>query len=265
MAGLQDKLARSELSTSDQSKMEIPDTRANARKRKPRVNIKPIAVATDEKITENVEEPRVEVETDQTKDIKESNLELLVEPTDVQEVKAGLESSDPILAAIRPVAEYESNKKQKAGFSLRGLFGRSDDQDDASLSIVGSGPASTNSDQENASLNGSFVRTLTEMGLSPNVIVDDGCVIEAANNRSSQGHEAMSRSVITRLSVPVKHFAATLSEDADLSKRTIEFATDFDQKVEKLANDREAIRTRLESETGRAYLICDAALNYGRV
>lgn len=184
----------------------------------------------------------------------------------MQEIEKGLVSSDPILAAIRPVAEYESNKKTKSGFSLRGLFGgRSDENEDASMSIASSGPnlADRKGAEETASLN--FIRTLTEMGLSPNVIVDDGCVIEATNTRSSQGHEAMSRSVIARLNVPVKHFAATLSYDPDLSQRTIDFATGFDQKVEKLKGDREAIRTRLESESGRAYLICDGALNYGRV
>jgi len=268
MAGLQDKLLRSDLSSSETSDMEIPDTRSIVREKKPRVRITPIETADDETMNAEPETEPVNIQPESPKrqaPVGNSDLELQIEPTDEQEMKTGLVSSDPILAAIRPVAAYEANKKSKSGFSLRGLFGRSDEQEDASMSIVSPGPDLASGDNNNTPNNSSFVRTLTEMGLSPNVIVDDGCVIEAANNRSAQGHEAMSRSVITRLNVPVKHFAATLSEDAELSKRTIDFATDFDQSVEGLRGDREAIRTRLESENGRAYLICDAALNYGRV
>ena len=273
MAGLQDKLQRSELSSSAEPDMEIPDTRATLRKRKSRVHIKPIESPEDDvettPVLEPVDKPSDDFEIpDENEAPSEdpSNLDLHIEPTRPEDVKPGMVSSDPILAAIRPVADYEASKKAKSGFSLRGLFGgRSDDDENASMSIAGPGPILSDNDGQRATTDRSFVLTLTEMGLSPNVIVDDGCVIEAANNRASQGHEAMSRSVINRLNVPVKHFAATLASDPDLSKRTIEFASEFDLKVENLANDREAIRTRLESENGRAYLICDAALNYGRV
>jgi hypothetical protein len=274
MAGLQDKLQRSALPSARPKELESPGARPSTRERKARVHLKPIQFSEQEQDEEEIEIPetgedngdknlsdRIGTITDE-----EKALDLHIETPDIREIKQGLVSSDPILAAIRPVAEYESNKKSKSGFSLRDLFGgRSDENDDASMSIAGSGSnlAERKRAEDNADRN--FVRALTEMGLSPNVIVDDGCVIEAANNRASQGHEAMSRSVIARLNVPVKHFAATLSSDPELSKRTIGFATDFDQKVEKLAGDREAIRTRLESEGGRAYLICDAALNYGRV
>ena len=203
----------------------------------------------------------------------EDSLELYLEPDEppAEEPK----EVDAFYDAIRPSVPREPQKKPKkekqpgSGFSLRGLFGGSGSAaPDASLSIVGAHddgldipPMTTpTSDPET-----DILAALAELGLAPNVVVDDGCIIEAANSRTASGHDAMSKIVGARLGGPVAHLSKALSLDDDLSAKTIAFATQYDQIIESLAGNREAIRTNLEGEKGRAYLLCDAALNLGRV
>jgi methyl-accepting chemotaxis protein len=273
MAELQTKLSQSNaVATIDL----VPDANASdpreyKREKRSRIHLKPLSderavvEAANKKnddtanipTSEPIDEPDVDLPDEPAiSDV----LDLHIEEPAFEDLESGSLESDPIIAAIRPVAEYENHKKEKTGFSFRGLFNRNASADEnASTDIASTSNSNTNIETPN------FVQTLSELGLSPNVIVDDGCVIEAANNRVSGGHEAMSRSVIARLKDPVRHFAHSMSSNSELSTMTIEFASAFDRSVEQLAGDREAIRTRLESEDGRAYLLSDAALNYGRV
>jgi methyl-accepting chemotaxis protein len=283
MAELQDKLIQSAASTPEIPVVDTPSAVEEARKRRrSRLHVQPIEeapepegepqnepipVKQDDIIETLTRETPELVDPDIPEPPKDDTFELQVETPDEDDLVSGSFEVDSIIDAIRPVAEYDAGKKAKTGFSLRGLFGGSSKQqdDEGSLSIASAekqqpapSPEPQNNDRE-------FLDFMSSIGLAPNVIVDDGCVIEAANNRSSKGHDEMSRCVIERLNSPVKHFAGTLSSDADLSQKTIDFATDFDRGIESLSGDREAIRSRLESESGRAYLLCDAALNYGRV
>ncbi|MBL4869958.1 MAG: hypothetical protein JKX72_03280 [Robiginitomaculum sp.] len=179
---------------------------------------------------------------------------------------------------VQRTAPIEQTHDTKQGFSFRNLFGgRKSDEIDASLSIVNTTPPKPiplTSPVTNTNLNHQHIETpdaetmiqaLGQLGLSPNAVVDDGCIIEATNTRVSAGHEAMSRSVAERLSSPVKHLAKALSLDTMLSQQAIGFASAFDQSIENISTDREGVRNHLETEQGRAYLLCDAALNYGRV
>ena len=161
-------------------------------------------------------------------------------------------------------------EEQKSGFSFKTLFGRDKTSEPpSSLDIVSSTPPKAIAPtplKENSPIDSaSMLESLILLGLTPDVIVDDGCVILAANSRASRGHDAMSRMVIERLKGPVEHMAKAIAIDTNLSSQTISFATQFDKSVEALSDDREAVRVQLESEDGRAYLLCDAALNFGQV
>lgn len=173
----------------------------------------------------------------------------------------------PLDEAVRRAAPLDAPKKQKTKPGLfSGLFGKRTNPDQSSaLDIVNtSGPEPLN--QNPPPTDDEILMTdLIRLGLSANVVVDEGCIIEATNARSTSGHAAMSRCVALRLKQPVEHLVQSLTVDDNLSDKAIIFATRFDRTIELLAGDREAIRTRLESEKGRAYLLCDAALNYGRV
>lgn len=202
-------------------------------------------------------------------------------PIDFYTEPEALAQADPLLASIRQHTQDHlitrtldtlPHKDKRPSF-FRNLFGdKSEAQADASLSIANSPtdiapavPVVTPPAQSPTHDVNNIVEELSQLGLAPNVIVDDGCIIEAANARANQGHDVMSRNIGIRLKSPVEHLYKALTLDANLSQRTINFATEFDQSIETLGKNREAIRSHLESEHGRAYLLCDAALNYGRV
>jgi len=170
------------------------------------------------------------------------------------------QSTDNILNRPGSSQADQTSASTKSKFSLRNLFGNNaDDGENASLSIA---TLFNEKDPQNAS---AIVEELSKIGFSPNAIVDDGCIIEAAATRVKHGHESMSKYVADHLKSPVEHLAKTLSKDDALSARVITFATDYNQSIESLAGRRAAVRSRLETEEGRAYLLCDAALNFGRV
>jgi len=182
-------------------------------------------------------------------------------------------------ATIRRSAPIDDERKpkSKSGGLFRNIFSKQSKNDEtSSLDVVaptpleqqpqnGSGtPPEPTAPPTIISDDDIVLADLAQLGLSANAVVDDGCIIEASNARAAHGHVAMSKCVAERLKNPVEHLVKSLAINDELSDKTIVFATRFDQTVEALSGNREAIRTKLESETGRAYLLCDAALNYGR-
>ena len=146
----------------------------------------------------------------------------------------------------RPSGDREA--KDRGKWSLKGLFGG----DDTGVDTASNRHAVSDED---------IINKLTGLGLTPAAIVDDGCIIEASNLRKVKGATAMSEAVAKRLSEPVRHLFMALETNADLKSDIRAFTAQFDARLAPIENDREGIRTRLESDSGRAYLICDAALN----
>lgn len=106
-----------------------------------------------------------------------------------------------------------------------------------------------------------LMANLTGLGLAPGAIVDDGCIIEAANARKSKGALAMSQAVSHRLAEPVTELRKAMEVDPDLKSDARAYVVLFQTRLAAVEGDREGIRTRLESDAGRAYLLCDGALN----
>ena len=52
-----------------------------------------------------------------------------------------------------------------------------------------------------------------------------------------------------------------MEENAALKSDARAYVAQFNARINAIESDREAIRTRLESDAGRAFLLCDAALN----
>ncbi len=177
------------------------------------------------------------------------------------------------IETIQRTAPHEGKGRKKPGFTLRNIFGKRGDknQDDSFSIVTQPTPIEESTIPHDEAVATSIanpddiIQALGQLGLAPNAVVDDGCIIEAANSRTSMGHEAMSRVVTHRLKGPVEHLVKALTVDPQLSQTAIEFASEFDKSIEAISGNREAIRTRLESELGRSYLLCDAALNHGRV
>jgi hypothetical protein len=144
----------------------------------------------------------------------------------------------------RPAAQ--STEESKSRWNWKGIFPTADK--------VKPDPYASVSDV-------SIIQSLTTLGLSPSAIVDDGCIIEAANLRKVKGALAMSEAITKRLGEPVRHLFQATERDASLKTDIRAFTDQFNARLSPIENDREAIRAKLESEAGRAYLLCDAALN----
>ena|GEM_PF-1115678 len=118
-------------------------------------------------------------------------------------------------------------------------------------------PVMTARDIEDANI----VNALKELGLAPSAIVDDGCIIEACNARKASGEMAMSQIVAKRLGDPVRHLYIKFEENPNLKSKARAYTAQYKIGIDAIEDDREAIRMRLESDAGRAFLLCDAALN----
>jgi len=249
--------------------------------------IEPEVIPQPEPIPEPIPEPEIQpaAKNEEQAPLKIGNdlvepdmLRQSVEPVDVNLDAPALDpnpvsqqepfpSLHPLDEAVRRSAPLDEPKKQKTKSGLfGGLFGKRPNKNEPSaLDIVGASAPEPLNQAPPPTDDEILMSELVGLGLSANVVVDEGCIIEATNARAASGHAAMSRCVVERLKQPVQHLVKSLTVDDDLSDKAIIFATNFDRTVELLAGDREAIRSRLESEKGRAYLLCDAALNYGRV
>ena len=71
----------------------------------------------------------------------------------------------------------------------------------------------------------------------------------------------MSQAVARRMGGPVRHLNRAMEENPALKTDARAYVAQFKARMDAIENNREAIRTRLESDAGRAFLLCDAALN----
>ena len=155
-------------------------------------------------------------------------------------------SEDDIPNSLRRPSGTDELSKDRNRWSLRGLFNADDGSSPPIERVV-------NDDE--------IITRLTTLGLTPAAIVDDGCIIEAANLRSSKSAMAMSEAVASRLGEPVRHLFRAIETDDDLNSDIRYFKAQFERNLEPIETDRERIRRRLESDAGRAYLLCAAALD----
>ncbi len=145
----------------------------------------------------------------------------------------------------------KKKSKEKSGWHWRDMLGGLDRPDDVQVTAE---PLREISDQR-------MMASLANLGLTPAAIVDDGCIIEAANTRKVKGAIAMSRAVALRMGDPVRHLHRAMEENPALKTDARAYVAQFKSRIASIENDREAIRTQLESDAGRAFLLCDAALN----
>ena len=166
-------------------------------------------------------------------------------PDGVSDLEIHEPDMDDLPAVLRRPSG-DNNLRDRGKWSLRGLFS-ADEQTSAS--------------KQKSVSNGSIVNSLIALGLTPGAIVDDGCIIEASNLLKAKGASAMSEAVARRLGEPVRHLFLAIETDAVLKSDIQNFTAQFKSRLTPIQNDRETIRKRFESEAGRAYLLCDAALN----
>ena len=220
----------------------------------------------DEQALELLEELTLEIEPldltgdmtpiDPDADIKAFSPEPLIAPSDEPLRPAAPPTNEEIVSFGK---KKKKDSKEKSGWRWRDMLGgldRPDDivrQDDGFMPLTPAQPREI-SDQR-------MLASLAALGLTPAAVVDDGCIIEAANTRKTKGAIAMSQAVARRMGDPVRHLHRAMEENPALKTDARAYTAQFDARMAAIENDREAIRTKLESDAGRAYLLCDAALN----
>lgn len=150
----------------------------------------------------------------------------------------------------------EAIKSKKSGWRWRDMLGGLDRPPAENQNVT----YETQPPQRDVS-DARMIASLSALGLAPSAIVDDGCIIEATNVFKAKGAMAMSSSVARRMGDPVRHLHRAMEENPALKTDVRAYVIQFKARLGPIENDREAIRTRLETEPGRAYLLCDAALN----
>jgi len=158
----------------------------------------------------------------------------------------------PTLSSSRIDPPQLRARKEKSGWSLKSLFGGNAAEE--TPQVLQDNFADW--DERCADMTAS----LTGQGLSPAAVVEAGTIIEAVNMRVAQGPDAMRKTVAMRLTEPVSHLQGVFSNNPDLRIKAEHFATRFYQVIAEQGRDREAIRGKLETDAGRAFLLCDAAL-----
>ena len=158
----------------------------------------------------------------------------------------------PTLSAARIAPPRLRPRREKSGWSLKSLFG-SGSETETPQAIQDDFADWDKQCDEMTSL-------MSAQGLSPAAVVEAGTIIEAVNMRVAQGPDSMRKTVAMRLSEPVGHLQSVFSDDPDMRMKAEQFATRFYQVIAAQDGDREGIRTKLETNAGRAFLLCDAAL-----
>ncbi|MEP3892248.1 MAG: hypothetical protein ABJN69_17445 [Hellea sp.] len=176
-------------------------------------------------------------------------------------------SHEPLRPAAPPTSEEivsfgkkkKKDAKEKSGWRWRDMLGGLDRPDDIVRQDDGFMPLSPAQPREVSDQR--MLASLAALGLTPAAVVDDGCIIEAANTRKTKGSIAMSQAVARRMGDPVRHLHRAIEENPALKTDARTYTAQFQARMMAIENDREAIRTKFESDAGRAYLLCDAALN----
>ena len=102
------------------------------------------------------------------------------------------------------------------------------------------------------------VARLCEVQLAPSAIVDEGTIIEAGKAREMSGGPGMVAVTKNRLREPIVHLRGVLAADLEFKLRAQTFVRSFDASLQTPGT---ALRTELGSASGRAFLLCAAALS----
>ena len=192
----------------------------------------------------------------------EHNIDLEIPDPDKQ---LRQEASDIVSAAQ---IEAPLRKKVKRGWSWKTMLGGiKTDVFDANLTAetTQSDKVTSLSSPANIQASGAFISAqLGKIGLSPNAVIDDGCISECVNIGQARGLNAMQDIVALRLTGPVQHLREKLEIDRDLANHVRAYANDFHSSISPYQADRDALYTLLDSENGRAFLLSEAALKNSR-
>ena len=97
--------------------------------------------------------------------------------------------------------------------------------------------------------------------LSPDALIDSGCVHRAVQIRLEDGPFAMSRYISTHLGAAAQHLKSLLRDNPTLRTQVHDMAASFPIREQLDMRDADELEYILGTQSGREYLLCDAALN----
>jgi uncharacterized coiled-coil protein SlyX len=166
----------------------------------------------------------------------------------------------------------EESKKERSGWRWRDMLGGMDPLDseaDGSKNIIDNNPKiirppagvplSPIPPAPQLPDGSDVVARLCEVQLAPSAVVDEGTIIEASQTQTTVGKEQMAKLVSHRLDGPVAHLRGVLAADLEFKLRAESFVRSMDGQVSSIS-DPDKMRATLGSASGRAFLLCSAAL-----
>jgi len=194
--------------------------------------------------------------------LDDDTLQIEIEPVqleqDLRQPDPNKDLTDFNTDDIVPASATVTEPVKKSGWRWRDMLGGLGQNEDPPITDEFVKPEPRGA---NAPVGMRVIDALTAIGLAPGAIVDDGCIIEAANTRRAKGALSMSQVVHNRLGDPVRHLHRALIDQPGLKEDAEQLVAQYRKRVGLIESDRESIRTILESEAGRAFLLCDAAIN----
>ena len=106
------------------------------------------------------------------------------------------------------------------------------------------------------------VARLCEVQLAPSTVIDETLIAQAASARRTGGEAAMASHVFSSVNAPIIHLRGVLAADLEFRLRAESFRRHFSDDLDRLADPAE-LTARLSSASGRAYMLCAAALLAG--
>lgn len=102
---------------------------------------------------------------------------------------------------------------------------------------------------------------LIAMQLSPDALIDSGTIQEAARLRFIDGPFAMSRYISTHLGAAIDYLRSQLPDDPVLRRQVYDMTATFPLREQLDEKDEVKLVHIFETNSGREYLLCEAALN----
>jgi len=109
--------------------------------------------------------------------------------------------------------------------------------------------------------NATLQEKLIRLQLSPDALIDSGSVLAAVQHRLKDGPFAMSRYMATHLGGAIDYLRDQLPHDPVLRRQVYDMASGFPLRERLDEKDEDGLIDIFETEAGREYLLCDAALN----